>query len=200
MRIEEAQREMRVAYRDGSMGGYVSGAIWLASAAIGTWGSKSTAMWTLILGGMLIFPLTVLLLKLTGARASVSKENPLSALAMQVAFTVPLAIPLIVTAARGRPEWFYAGFLVVVGAHYLPFVTLYGQPLFFPVGILMVAAGIWMPMLAPGDFAIGGWVGGGMLIVLGAVLGLLNARAKLTERPVVQADRGSGDAARPGDS
>ena len=176
MRLEDAQREMREAYRDGSLGGWVSGSIWLLSAAMGTWGSRTQAVWILIIGGMFIFPLSVLALKLVGARASLSKENPLGALAMQVAFTVPLAIPLILAATQGKPEWFYAGFLIVVGAHYLPFVTLYGQPLFWGAGFVMVAAGVWLPMLAPGEFALGGWVGGGMLIALGIVLGILNAR------------------------
>ena len=185
MRFDDAQREMRVAYRDGSMGAWVSGAIWLASAALGTWGERSHAVLMLAVGGMFIFPLTLLALRLTGARAAVSRENPLTGLAMQVAFTVPLAIPLILAAALARPEWFYAGFLVVVGAHYLPFVTLYAQPLYFAAGALMVAAGLAIPVLAPGGFALGGWVGGGMLVLLGAVLAAAHARAALTSRPAV---------------
>jgi hypothetical protein len=40
MTIADAQREMREVYRNGAMGGFVSGALWLASAAVGTWGSK----------------------------------------------------------------------------------------------------------------------------------------------------------------
>jgi hypothetical protein len=179
MNFAEAQREMRVAYRDGAAGAWVSGLLWLASAALGTWGSKSHAMLMLCVGGMFIFPLMLAVLKLTGARAAVSRENPLTPLALQLAFTVPLAIPLIITAARTKPEWFYAGFLVVVGAHYLPFVTLYGQRLYLGAGAAMVATGFWLPMLAPGDFTVGGWIGGGMLLVLGTVLAVANARAKL---------------------
>jgi hypothetical protein len=175
MRIDEAQREMRRTYLGGMVGGFVSGALWLASAALATWSSRTLAAWTLIFGGMFIFPLTMLVLRLMGRPAMTRKENPLNALAMQVAFTIPLAIPLILAAMRGKPEWFYAGFLIVVGAHYLPFVTLYGQPVFYPAALLMVGAGFALPLLAPGDFALGGWVGGAMLVLLGLVLGVLHA-------------------------
>ena len=54
MDIAEAQREVREVYRSGAMGGLVSGALWLASAAAGTWGSKNAAVLVLIFGGFLI--------------------------------------------------------------------------------------------------------------------------------------------------
>lgn len=176
MRIEEAQREMREAYLGGSVGQLVSGAIWIVSAALGTWSSRTSAVLALVLGGMFIFPLTLLALRASGRRVAVSRENPLNTLAMQVAFTVPLAIPLILAAARGRPEWFYAGFLVVVGAHYLPFVTLYGQPAFYAAAALMVGAGFALPVLLPGAFAAGGWAGGVALLLLGGWLAAAHAR------------------------
>jgi hypothetical protein len=170
MTIAEAQREMRTLYLDGAVGPFVSGAIWLGSAALGTWGSRTSAVLALAGGGIFIFPLVLLVLRLLGRPASVSRENPLSALAMQVAFTIPLAIPLILAAMRGHPEWFYAGFLIVVGAHYLPFVTLYGLPVYAGAGGLMVLAGFALPSIWPGSFTTGGWVGGAILLILGLVL------------------------------
>lgn len=174
MRIDEAQREMRRVYLCAFPGAFVTTALWAASAAFATWGTRTQAVLVLIVGGMFIFPATLLVLRLTGRPALASKENPLNALAMQVAFTVPLAIPLILAAARYRPEWFYAGFLIIVGAHYLPFLTLYGHRAFlFPVATLLVA-GIALPTLRPGDFAIGGWVGAGLLLLTGVVLAAAN--------------------------
>lgn len=179
MRLEDAQREMREVYLGGSLGQFVSGFVWLASAALGTWGSRSSAMVALIVGGMFIFPLTLLLLRLLGRRSSVSRENPLTALAMQVAFTVPLAIPLILAATFARPAWFYPGFMIVVGAHYLPFMTLYGLRQFaVPAGV-MVGAGWVLPMFAPGSFVLGGWIGGAVLLALGAWLLVLHAASRV---------------------
>ena len=182
MTIREAQEEMRRVYVNGAVGSFVSGAIWLASAALAATGSRNQAVLALVLGGMFIFPLTLLALRLLGRSTAVRKENPLSFLAMQVAFTIPLAIPLLLAAMQHRPEWFYSGFLIVVGAHYLPFVTLYGLPHYAIAGMLMVAAGVALPSLRPGEFALGGWVGGGLLAVLGVVL-LLDRRARALHSP-----------------
>jgi hypothetical protein len=184
MTIREAQEESRAVYLGGSVGQLVSSAIWFASAALATWGSRNTAVLTLLAGGVFIFPITTLVLRALGGRASLSRENPLGFLAMQVAFTIPLAIPLILAATAYKPEWFYAGCLIVVGAHYLPFITLYGQPLFGLAGMIMATAGILLPRFRPGDFAFGGWLGGAMLAVLGIVLGAAHAaRPRATHSP-----------------
>jgi len=83
-----------------------------------------------------------------------------------------------------KPEWFYAGCLIVVGAHYLPFITLYGQPIFGAAGVLMAAAGILLPRFRPGEFATGGWLGAAMLAVLGIVLGAAHvARPRTAHSP-----------------
>ena len=188
MRIDEAQREMRQVYLGGSVGAWVSATLWLIAAALGSLGSRQTAMLVIIFGGMLIFPSVLLALKLMGRPAFTSKANPLNSLAMQVAFTIPLSIPLILAATRGRAEWFFAGFLIVVGAHYLPFVTLYGQPVFYLLALIMVGAGFALPVLRPGDFAIGGYVGVVLFIVTGIYLAAHHAgesarRARITRSP-----------------
>jgi hypothetical protein len=184
MTIREAQEESRAVFLGGSVGQLVSSAIWFASAALATWGSRNTAVLALVVGGVFIFPLTTLVLRALGRPASLSRENPLGFLAMQVAFTIPLAIPLILAATAYKPEWFYAGCLIVVGAHYLPFITLYGQPIFGAAGVLMAAAGILLPRVRPGEFATGGWLGAAMLAVLGIVLGAAHvARPRTAHSP-----------------
>ena len=184
MRIHEAQREMRMVYLGGWLGPVVSGVIWLVSASLGTWSSRTNAVLALVVGGMFIFPIGLVILRALGQRASVRRENPLTALAMQSAFTVPLAIPLILAATRWKPEWFYAGFLIVVGAHYLMFVTLYGQRAYYVVAAAMLGAGFLLPWLLPGSFAAGGWIGGALLLLSGGWLAVLHAReARLAAGP-----------------
>lgn len=178
MRFDEAQREMRQVYLGGSVGTFVSALVWAASAAAGMASGRNAAMLVLIVGGMFIFPLTLLFLRAAGRRTAVNRANPLPALAMQVAFTVPLAIPLILTAARATPDAFYAGFLIVVGAHYLPFITLYGQPLFALPAALLLAGGMLLPRLPGGTFERGGWLGAGLLLVSGVVLALAHTRQR----------------------
>jgi hypothetical protein len=167
MRIDEAQREVREVYRNGSLGGFVSGVLWLASAAAGTWGSRNLAVLVLVVGGFFIFPLTQLTLKLAGGPVSLRAGNPLRFLAMQVAFVVPLYIPLILAATKYGAHWFYPGFMIVVGAHYLPFIFLYGMPSFAVLGGILVGAGWLLGVTGRGGFAAGGWLTGALFLVFG---------------------------------
>lgn len=161
--IAEAQREVREVYVGGFHGGLVAGAIWLAAAGVGTWGTPRTAMLVLIFAGMFIFPLTQLLLTLSGRRASLSDGNPMRFLAMQIAFTVPLSIPLVLAASMRRPEWFFPAFMLVVGAHYLPFMFLYGMWQYGVLGTLMIGGGFLLATSGAG-FAVGGWITGVLLV------------------------------------
>jgi hypothetical protein len=64
-------------------------------------------------------------LRSMGRPSALPKGHPMNALGMQVAFLVPLSLPLIGAATLYRQNWFYPAFMVVVGAHYLPFIFSY---------------------------------------------------------------------------
>jgi len=172
MLVSDAQREVRLTFMGGFPGSMVSGAMWLASAALGTWGSTENAILLLVVGGAFIFPLTQLLLRAMGRRASLDPGNPFSALAMQIAFTIPLSLPLIGAATVHRLDWFYPAFLIVVGAHYLPFVFLYGMWTFVLLAAAMIGGGTWIGITMSGPFSFGGWYGGALIVAYG-VLGLI---------------------------
>ena len=115
MLISDAQRESRTVYLGGFVGSLVSALIWFASAAVATFVDPRTGFWTLAIGGAAIFPLTQGLLLLSGRRASLSPENPLRYLAMQIAFTVPLVLPVAGAATLHRLGWFYPACMIIVG-------------------------------------------------------------------------------------
>jgi hypothetical protein len=173
MHITDAQREIRSVYLGGSVGTFVSGVIWLISAALGTWVSTSSAIFGLVIGGMFIFPVTMLVLKAMARKASLSRENPLGQLATQVALTIPLAYPVIGAAAVHNINWFYPAFMVIVGAHYLPFVFLYGMWIFGVLAGLMVAGGWFVANGAAQSFTQGGWITGVMLVLFSLPIMLL---------------------------
>jgi hypothetical protein len=80
-----------------------------------------------------------MLLRLSGRRASVSRQNSFSSLGMQVAFVLPFSMLLLVPVGLYQLNWFFPALMVLVSAHYLPFATLYGMPMFlFLAGILIV--------------------------------------------------------------
>ncbi|MGD8402770.1 MAG: hypothetical protein PVJ21_03850 [Anaerolineales bacterium] len=165
MIINDAQREVRTVYVGSFSGLIVTGVIWLLSAAIGTWMSAGLAILALILGGTFIFPLSQLLLKAMGKPASLSNDNPFGMLAMQVAFMIPLCYPVIAAATIHNTNWFFPAFLVVVGAHYLPFIFLYGMWQFGILSALLVGLGTALGMYTPESFALGGWIGAAMFLL-----------------------------------
>jgi len=164
MEINVAQHEVRSVYWGGSVGQAVSGAIWLASAALGTWVGVRYAIIMLVIGGIFIFPLTQLVFKLLGQRTSVSSGNPFNRLAMQIAFIVPLNIPVIGAAALYNLNWFYPAFMLVVGTHYMPFISLYGMWQFGILAAALIGGGVAISLLLPHSFVIGGWVTGVLLV------------------------------------
>lgn len=167
MHVEEAQREVRTTYLGGGFGGLVSGALWLASASVATWGGRGEAIAILLVGGVFIFPVTQLVLRLTGRKASLSHENPFNFLAMQTAFIVPLLIPVALVATSSQVGWFYPSMTMIVGAHYLPFITLYGMRAFAVLAGILIVGGLLLGMYRTHDFAIAGWFTGVVLVAYG---------------------------------
>ena len=130
MLIADAQRDSRTVYVGGFVGQLVSSIVWFASAVVAEFVDPVTGFWTLAVGGAAIFPLTQALLRMSGRPTSLAPGNPLRGLAIQVAFTVPITLPVAGAAALNQRGWFYPACLIIVGAHYLPFVFLYGMRTF----------------------------------------------------------------------
>ena len=183
MDIQDAQREVRSVYIGGFWGQLVSSVIWLVSATLGTWVTPKVSILTAVIGGFFIFPLTQMLLRLSGRRASVSKENSFHYLGMQVALVLPFSMLLLVPVGLYHLNLFFPALLVLLGAHYLPFATLYGMRMFlFLAGILM-AAGVVVAHYFSGIFSLGAWIGGLALFVfawIGRSIATGQARTSVT--------------------
>jgi len=154
MLVSDAQREVRTVYVGGFWGQLVSGAIWLTSAALGTWATPRAAIIAIVAGGFFIFPLTQLMLRLSGRQASLTSDNPLKALAVQIAFTLPLGMLLLAPVGAYRLNWFYPALMILVGS------------------------GTLIAMYFAESFSLGAWVGGGTLLVF-AWVGRAAVRAEM---------------------
>lgn len=157
-------------YAGGSDGQLVAGVIWLLAAGASVAVSHTAGIVVLLVGGAAILPITTLLLKLRGGPTSLPAGHPMAALAVQIAFTVPLGLLVAVAAAGYRADWFFPASMVIVGAHYLPFTFLYGTTLFAVLGGLMAMGGVTLALWLPNTFTTGGWVTGGLLIVFATLL------------------------------
>jgi len=178
MLVEDAQREVRTVYIGGFWGQLVSSAIWLASAALATWITPRAAIFELVIGGFFIFLLTQLMLRLTGRPASLRRENPLGKLAMQIAFTLPISMLLLVPVTEFHLNLFYPALMILLGAHYLPFTFLYGMRIFLPLSAILVAGGVVIALYFSGAFSLGGWMSGLTLFIF-AWIGRVSVRNDL---------------------
>ncbi len=170
MQVRDAQFEVRSTYLGGFVGQLVSGFLWLLSCALTMWISYRAGIAFFVIGGFLIFPITQTVFRLMGHTASLSAKNPFRELAIQVAFLVPLLLPLVGAAALHRIEWFYPAAAIVVGAHYLPFAFLYGMRLFISLSGILILAGLLIGLYAPAQGILVGWVAA-FTMILFAFLG-----------------------------
>lgn len=165
MDIQDAQREVRSVFVGGFWGQLVSSIIWLTAAAVGTWVSPRASILTAVIAGFFIFPLTQLMLRLSGRPARVSKANSFHFLGMQVAFVLPFSMLLLIPVAHYDLNLFFPALMILLGAHYLPFATLYGMRMFlFLAGILM-AMGIVVAHWFSATFSLGAWLTGLALFI-----------------------------------
>lgn len=170
MKIEEAQHEFRSVFLGGAVGQFVTGLIWLLSAALSTWVGRGAGIIALFAGGALIFPLTQLGLRLLGRNPTVSPENPFNKYFFHSVIAFAATFLLVYAAMLYRTEWFYPAFMVAIGAHYLAFILFYGMNQFGILAGALIAVGILLAMFLPDNFAAGGWFAGLALIVYALII------------------------------
>lgn len=138
--ISQAQADMSKGYANGAGGMIVSGLIWLTAAIVSFKFSDKQAVWTLLIGGMFIFPISVLACKLMSISGTHTKGNPLGSLAMEGTIFMIVCLPLAYGLSLQHTEWFFQGMLLIIGGRYLTFATIYGNKLYWVLGGLLVMA------------------------------------------------------------
>jgi hypothetical protein len=77
---------------------------------------------------------------------------------MQIAFTLPLSMLLLVPVAQYRLNLFYPVLMVLVGTHDLPLTFHYSMRIFLPRCAILVRGGTAIALYGPrGRFSLGGW-------------------------------------------
>lgn len=169
MNTADAQREMRTRFVGGFYGQLVSGLLWVGVAALAEWRSPRAAIAAMVVGGFFIFPCTELLVRLAGDRRPWNAANAFYDLGMQVAFVLPLSMPLLLPVGLYRLNWFFPAMMVLLGAHYLPFVFLYGMRMFALLTILLVVGGLVIAQFWSSSFSVGAWYTAVTLLVFAGV-------------------------------
>jgi hypothetical protein len=90
-------------------------------------------------------------------------------LGWQVAFTLPLSMLLLVPVTAFRLNWFYPALMILLGAHYLPFVFMYGMRMFIALCAILVGGGVVIALHFAGSFSLGGWICGLTLLIFACI-------------------------------
>lgn len=142
MSFSEAQGNMQEGYCSGGPGILASAIAWACAAGVAAYVSTQAAVWVLLIGGVLIFPVSVLFCKLLGARGMHDKGNPLGSLAGASTFWLIFAIVIALVISWHRQSWFFPAMLLTIGGRYLIFATVYGMRRYWILGLLLAATGI----------------------------------------------------------
>ena len=140
--VLEAQADMRRGYCSGGAGILASALAWSVAAGVAVFASAHQAVWVLLIGGMLIHPVSVVICKALGASGTHTKGNPFGSLAGASTFWMILCIPLAYFLGMNQVEWFFPAMLLIIGGRYLVFATIYGMNLYWGLGFALAGAGI----------------------------------------------------------
>lgn len=162
------QQEMRHAHYDGAPGILVSGLVWIAAALVCYQIGMNKAVWTLLIGGALIHPISLIVTKAAGRPAKTSKGNALNQLAMASTIWLIVCCAMAYGLFLLKAELFFPAMMATIGSRYLIFSTVFGRPIFWVLGAsLIVAASLTFFLLVSPTVAAGL---GGLIEVLFAFL------------------------------
>jgi len=138
---EEQQKEMCNAYFDGAPGILVSGLVWIAAALVCYSLGTNQAVWTLLIGGSLIYPISAVVTKAAGRSAKTDKANALNQLGMASTIWLILGCAMAYGLFLLKPVLFFPAMMATIGSRYLIFASIYGKPIFWVMGISLIGAG-----------------------------------------------------------
>jgi len=140
--ISTAQAELRRAFMHGGPGTIVSGFVWLAGGIFASSTGVATGFAVLFFGGMLIFPITELIVRGIFRREAASKTNPGGLTVIETIFPMIGGLLAAWLLLPHRPDLVFPMAAIEVGTHYFGFRTAYGDWTFWVLGGLMCGVGI----------------------------------------------------------
>jgi len=143
---------MRHAYFSGAPGVLVSGLVWLAAGAVALKSSNQHAVLTLLFGGALIHPLSLVVTRLLGRSGAHTAGNLLGRLVLENTVWLMAGIVIAYGLQSIRIDWFLPAMLLVIGSRYLSFQTLYGLKIYWACGAALIAAGFLLAVLKAAVF------------------------------------------------
>ncbi len=140
--IATAQAELRASYMNGGPGAVVSGLVWLAAAVSATTWGTPTGFAVLFFGGMTIFPLGTLVVRMFFRRDPPSPGNPGGRIVIETVFPMMGGLLAAWLLLPYRPDLVFPLAAIAVGAHYFGFRTAYGGLVYWGLAALICGVGL----------------------------------------------------------
>ncbi|MBF7072306.1 hypothetical protein ISG33_02670 [Glaciecola sp. MH2013] len=169
MDFTQSQQDMNASYVGGATGVLASGLIWLCAAIIAMTVTEKASMAALFVGGMFIFPLSIVFSKLLSASGKHSSQNLLRHLALETLPILFVGLLIAFYVAQIKVELFFPIMLMVIGARYFAFQTMYSLKAYWLLGALLVIAGVISASLSL-PFVFGAFAGGIIEVVFAIIL------------------------------
>ncbi|QYJ06247.1 DUF7010 family protein [Qipengyuania flava] len=141
MLIVDAQADLRRAYTDGGPGVLISGLVWLAAWFAESSSGTATGFAVLFFGGMLIYPLALLVNRALLRRAGEQKDNPGGPLVMESTIAMIAGLFAAYLFLDHAPELVMPLAAIMVGTHYFAFRTAYGEKAFWILAAAVTLVG-----------------------------------------------------------
>jgi hypothetical protein len=141
MQFTTAQQEMVAAHVRGAPGVLVSGLVWLIAGWLWARYGVVDGFYALFIGGMLIFPGSLLISRVLFRAPKASPGNPLERLGLESTFILFAGILLAYCFLRVAPDLAFPAMAVAIGARYFVFRTIYGNPIFWVLGGAIAVVG-----------------------------------------------------------
>lgn len=157
MDITAAQKDMAGAHVGGAPGVLVSGLVWLIAGWLWSHQGVVDGFYSLFVGGILIFPVSLLLSRSVFRAPATAKGNPLERLALESTFILFAGTLLAWCFLRVAPELTFPAMAVAIGVRYLLFRTIYGSVVYWVLGGSIAAFGglvALVPLTLPVNFAM----------------------------------------------
>lgn len=177
MFLSQAQLDLDRAYYGGVPGVFVSGLVWLTAGTVAYLSEGYLHLLVFFFGGMLIHPLGLVIARTLGASGRTAPDNPLGGLALEVTVFLFAGLFVAWVVYHLRPDWFYPTMLVVIGARYVTFHTLYGNRAYWLLGgVLLALGGVALLTLQP--IHLPALAGGGIELVFAIAMAFGRSRRR----------------------
>ncbi len=142
MDLSMAQAEARYKYLRGGTGAFISGLVWLAAALVASYYDLNKGFVVLFFGGMLIFPLSTLIVKFIFKRPLLANGHPSGQIVIETIFPMIGMLVIAWLLIPIKPEWVFAIASIGVGTHYFGFRTAYGDFSYWVLGSIVTLVGL----------------------------------------------------------